>query len=438
MSLAKNSFTIFYSKVIITFLAFVVQIILSRKVGPEALGVYNLFLATVGTFIFLGNFGVGNASIYLINKQKKNPIQLLSNILIFGILWGIILAGVFFLIFLTFPYLFSGLSINYIFLVFLAIPLTLLHNYLLPFFLAKFQISKWTLLSILCDFLILLGTIVMVIVLGFGIKGAIWAVVISYVVTLLFILLYIFKLFLPSFVFNVRLFYEEIKFGVSSYLGDIFSGAKISFMLSAFIINVSLGIAGVGYYSVAYNIAAILLFIPFSFQQILYSKWSISDEKEVDRRTPEIGRQILILGFLVALFLTLVGKQFIILFFGKGFYLAFLPMLWVLPGFIFMSFASIFFNNFFAKGKPYITTIILAITLTINVVLSLVLIPIPTIGMNGASISISISYFIAAILSILIFAKNSGYSFWKIIIVKPVDFKNFYFNFRNVFRFKKY
>lgn len=419
MNIAKNSLIIFCSKAIIAFLVFLPQVILARELGPGAVGLYNLFLAIIGTSILLGNLGIGNASIYLINRKKENPVQLFSNLLIFGIVWGIILAGLFYLISLIFPSLFFGLPKNYIFLALLIIPITLLHNYLLPFFIAKFQISKWAILSILHASLILLGIIISVIILDLGIVGAIYAILFSCILTLLFIFIYVLKLFSLRFHFDKKLFWEEIKFGLSSYLGNVFSGTKINFMLNIFIINIFLGIAKVGYYSVAYSLAAILLFIPFSSQQILYSKWSLSEQDEIDKKTPKLARQLLILGFLATLFLALIGKQFIVLFYGKEFYLSILPFFLILPGIVFITFATIFFNNFFAKGKPYIASFILISALIINILFSIILVPL--IGIKGAAISSSVSYFFAALLAVVCFSKITKYPMKEIIKIQSSD-----------------
>lgn len=431
MNIVKNSLIIFCSKVLIAVLLFLSQIILARKLGPEGMGIYNLFLAVAGISLLLGNLGIGNASIYLMNKKKESPVQLFSNSLIFGALWGIILASLFYLIYLVFPSLVSGLPKNYVFLAILVIPIILLYNYLLPFLLAKFQIFKWSAFSILYAILILLGTILLVVVFNFGITGAILAVVFSCIFSLLVVFIYLSKLFSLKLHFDKSLFKKELRFGISSYLGDVFNGKTINFMLSMFIINIFLDVTSVGYYSVAFSMATILFFIPYSFQQILYSAWSSFREEEIDEKTPEIGRQILILGFLSAIFFALIGKYFITLFYGKEFYSSILPFFLILPGVVFITFASIFFNNFFAKGKPYIASCILICSLIINVFLNIILLPI--IGINGAAISFSISYFIAAVLAVFIFAKTVNVPIKKIIKIQLSDFKSLFNKFRQLF-----
>ena len=253
MNIAKNSIIIFCSKILVAFLLFLTQIILARKIGPDGVGVYNLFLAIAGISLLLGNLGIGNASIYLMNKEKKNPAQLFSNSLIFGTIWGIILAGLFYLIYLVFPSLVSGLPKNYIFLALLILPVILLYNYLLPFLLAKFQIFKWSIFSILYATLILLGTVVLVVFLNFGVRGAIYAVIFSCISCLLLLFIYLVKIFSLRLYFDMNLFRKEIQFGISSYLGDVFNGKTINFILGVFIINIFLGVANVGYYSVAFS-----------------------------------------------------------------------------------------------------------------------------------------------------------------------------------------
>lgn len=432
MNNALNVFIIFWSKIIIALVAFATEIIIARQFGPGGKGVYDLFLTITSLIVIVGGLGIGTSLIYLINKEKRDSAKLVSNSLIFGIIWGTILSALFYLVFLYFPQLLSGLPSKYIFLAFLVITSTLLHNCLLPFFLARLQIVKWALFLIFDNALILVGVISLVFVFNSGIDSIIYAVALSNVLTFFLIVMFIFRAVPFRFSFDKNLFGEEIKVGLKSYLADIFN--LVNFKLSLVFVSILAGIVATGYYSVTINIISILFFIPSSLQQVLYSAWSLSsDDKEIDKDTIKIARQSLIIGIISSLFLFLVGKYLIVFFYGKEFYPAFSFLLGILPGFIFMSFASIFFNNFFAKGKQHITTIVLIIVLMINIFLNLILISNPKIGVLGAPIAISISYFIAAVLSVSIFSKNSGYSVWEIIRIRSTDFKDLYLNLKSIF-----
>jgi len=432
MNILKKSFIIFIAKLVAAFLLFIPQIILAQKLGPKALGVFNLFLAAIGLFLLLGNLGIGEASIYLINKKKRDLNCLFFNLSIFGSLWGIFLAFLFYLLYFLFPFLFVGLKESYILLSFIIIPFWLLYSYLLPFFLVKFQALKWAFFWNLYLILLAVLTMILVIFFNLGVLGGILSMAISSIIVFLAVFFYILKSFSLKFCFNKSLFFEELKFGVSSYLGNVFNGTKINFMLTIFVINIFLGTAQVGYFSVAYNISAILLFIPFSLQQILYSKWSLLNQEEVDRKTPEFARKILIVGIISNLFLILISRQVVSLFYGKEFFPALFPFFLLIPGLILISFNSIFLNNFYSKGKPYIGSFILVITLVVNILLNIILIP--PFNIEGAAISISVSYFLTALLVVYIFCKITGTSAQKVFLLKVADIKSIIKDFYNIFK----
>lgn len=432
-NIAQNSLIIFSSKIIVAFLLFLSGVILAREFGPEGKGIYDLFRSIIALTVACGAFGIGTASIYLLNRKKREFTQLFSNSLILGIFWGVILASLIYIFFIYFPSLVTGLTKQYILLLLLVIPFTLSHAYLLPFFLAKFQVTKWSILTILHAALIFLGITILVLILNYGISGAIYAIAFSSFFTFLLVLFFLLKLTPFRFHFDRSLFREETKFGLKVYLGDIFT--IVNFKLNLFIVNFFLGINNVGYYSIALNLAMILFFISYSFRQTLYPVWSLSEKKEVDKNTPRLARQVLILGTGIALFLFLIGKYFIIFVYGKEFYPSILSFYLILPGAVFMIFASIFFNNFFAQGKPHIASLILFSALIFNILLAVILVPL--IGIIGAAIASSLSYFLAAILALSIFSKITNYPIKEMITIRTDDFRLIYDRFYQLFRSKK-
>jgi len=403
MDTAKNSLVIFFSQIIIAVILFAISVIVSFKFGPEGKGILDLFSATIILFSAIGGLGIGTASIYLINKAKENQSIIFTNSLILGLFFSVVLDTFFLFVIWFSPSLFYGLSKKYLFILFFAIPLSLLHSYFLPFFLAKLKVLYWAFIAIFYDFFIFIGVIISVFFLKTGIDGIIYSILLSSLFTLFLIIFYISKIIPLSFIFDKKILIKQIKIGSKVYLGGIFN--VVTQKINLVIVNYFLGIANVGFYSVALSMGSILLFIPYSFQQVLYASWSLLKEEKMDKNTPQVARMAFIIGILAAVFFLLIGKFFIIFFYGKIFYPSILPFYLILLGIPFIIFANIFFNNFFARGKPEITTIILIIVLVINILLCIFLVPL--IGLAGAAIANSTSYFIAAILAVLFFSKVS-------------------------------
>ena len=418
MNITKDSLVVFFSRVIVSFLFLLGGIILARNFGPNGKGVYEFFQAIIALIVTCGAFGIGTASIYLINRKKRNISQLLSNSLIFGLFGGIILSGLFYLATLLFPVLAKGLSKDYTFLLFLTIPFAFLHSLLLPFFLAKFRVIKWAFFSTLYAFLVFVGILISVFILNSGIKSVFYFILFDSILIFILILFSIFKLIDFKFNINKNLFKEEIKFGLKAYPWDIFN--IVSLKLNLFLVNLLIGITSVGYYSVTLGVSSCLLFISFSFRQIFYPIWSSSEKELVDKVTPRITRQAFILGTIAGLFLLLSGKYFILFVYGDAFSYSVSSFYLILPGIVFMIPTSILFNNFFSQGRPQTASIIIVSLLIFNILLSLILIPM--FGINGASISISVSYFFGFILSLFVFSKLSNHTLYNIIKIRKNDF----------------
>ena len=264
---------------------------------------------------------------------------------------------------------------------------------------------------------------------GWGVRGAIYAVLITVLINFILMFFHLAKSYKLKYKFDFKLFLEQIKFGISTYLGDIFS--TINFKLNIFVVNIFMGVLNVGYYSVSYNIAALIFVIPYSLQQVLYPAWSSASEQEVDQKTPRVARQALLFSFLAAILLAFVGRFFILFFYGKDFLPAIMPFYLILPGGVFAAYAGIFFNNFFAKGKPQITSFILIGSLLINILLNIILIP--KIGVAGAAVAASVSYLFAALLALILFWRITKTSLKEIVIIRYSDFTILLDRFSHIF-----
>src|SRR3989344_1022167 len=429
MNVIGNSLVVFFSKILIGAFLFLSQIILARVLGPEGLGAYNLFLAINGIALLLGSLGFGTASIYLLNKEKKNFSQLFSNSIIFGFIWGLSLSFITFLLSILFPAAFNGLSYKYVVIALATIPFVILYNYCLPLLLAKFKIITWSAFSVLYSIFILSLSIVFVLFFGWGIEGAIYAVLMTVLINFILIFFHLLKSYKLIQRFDFPLFLNQLKFGISTYLGDIFS--TINFKLNVFVVNIFLGVLNVGYYSVSYNIAALIFVIPYSLQQVLYPAWSSVSEEEVDQKTPRVARQAFLFSLLSAVFLAFIGRLFILFFYGRDFLPSITPFYFILPGGVCAAYAGIFFNNFFAKGKPHVTSLILIASLFLNILFDIILIP--KMGVAGAALAASISYFFSAILAAALFWRMTKTSIKEIIFIRFSDITILYDRFSHLF-----
>ncbi|MDO8577324.1 MAG: oligosaccharide flippase family protein, partial [Candidatus Wildermuthbacteria bacterium] len=256
-SIAKNTLTVFVAKVITSFLIFLTGILIARSFGPAGVGIYDLFIAIVNFSMILGSLGIGIASIYLLNKKKEDAARLFFHILCIGSIWGFALAGLTFLLFSSFPFLPKEFPQQYVLFAAITIPFVLLQNYLLPFLLAKFRMYQWSFFSIFYAGLTAALAFLALKVFSAGMDAVVFAVTVSSVVTVLLLAFSVFRLTSLRVSFKKTLFTQQLRVGLTSYLGDIFQVA--SFKLNLFFVGIFLNIAQVGYYSLALNIANVFL-----------------------------------------------------------------------------------------------------------------------------------------------------------------------------------
>ena len=71
MSFVKKAYVSLSGSVLLVLLNFFVGIILARTLAPEGLGQYSLAISFVTIFGVIASLGLGDASIYYINNEKR-------------------------------------------------------------------------------------------------------------------------------------------------------------------------------------------------------------------------------------------------------------------------------------------------------------------------------------------------------------------------------
>ena len=96
-------------------------------------------------------------------------------------------------------------------------------------------------------------------------------------------------------------------------------------------------------------------------------------------------------------------------------------MIILLIGIVFASIGKVSPAYFYTKGKPSIHLIVAAVVLTINIALNFVLIPI--MGINGAALASTVSYFFYGVIYILILGRD-GISVKQLLIIQKEDIRS--------------
>ena len=406
INLKKNIITSGSFRIIILVISFLISWISARYLGVTLKGEYS-YLITLGSFTWMIlDLGIFRSYPYLVRKYPDKLttmfgwtiITLIAELLLF------ISLGVVFLDFwnklIGYPLtpariilLIMFISFNKAFMQLQAISMGM--DRILQNSLAHFLNSAIFLVLLLIGYFALLKVDRINAVLAFTVTG--FGCSILYLVFSNHWLLYCKQLNLKL----IKMFYS---YGFRVFLSSLF----IMLLIRADIVIIKhfLSFTQVGIYSmaahivdfiqIASNLVGGLLFVKLADTEDDISKWLL------------LKKTLLLFFFFITLAnlgFGLLGKFIMRIMFGEQFVPVYYVYIWLMPAVYGLSFGSLFNNYLNSKGFPVISIILPAVALLVNIGLNLWLIPV--MGINGAALSTSFSYFLWLVLIIYFEQKDS-------------------------------
>jgi O-antigen/teichoic acid export membrane protein len=420
VGLAKNSLRTFISQVTAQVLQFVLGVMTARLLGPEGKGLIHLLIVWLAISTALGSLGLGQASIYFIGKDRKCLLITFGSLLIATAVMSVLLgtAGWLFLrygpsdIYYGFPHWIWAM-------VALLIPVHLLQSFLMQVLSAILRISEINIVEVARVAVQFLLFVSLVFIMGMGLYGAFLAYAFAAVFgTAAFFLIVVYHGGCPKRP-DWRLLVALLRYGVKAYLSSLLG--LLSLRLDAMLVA-SLAVAGIhaaGIYSVATNLAELLLFIPVSIRLTLFPMIATSSAAEANRLTPAACRHTLLLTCILALLLGTVGRYAIQHIYGNAFTEAVTPLLILLPGVVLLSQAIILYGDLNGRGKPEATLASTLLSLVTTVTLDCLLIP--KYGITGAALASSVAYMMEFVVAASFFVYYSQLSWKELIAFKRND-----------------
>ena len=407
----KGITTILIISVLAAFLGYFVRVILAKNLTIEEFGLFYAVFAFLGMFGIFKSLGFDRALAKFIpeflHKKENNFIK---SSIIYVIVIQIITNSV---IILAVYLLSDFLASNYFHNAQAAIVLKLLA---IAFFIDSFVFvlkfsfqgfKKMTYFSGI-DLLRML-LITAVILIGFKLDYKLLSPITAYIIAPI-VLLIVFswilvkkvfpEFFISRFIINKTLLKRISKYSIfilATSIGGIILGYTDIMMLTYF-----LGLTSVALYSVALPTTGILLYLPRALEQILLpltsELWSKKKKKMLVEGIESLYKYSFIIIIPLVFMMFSFADLIINVFFGKSYIPAANTMKILSIGVIFATINSVGFSFFPGIGKPQISSKIVYIAAIFNFITNLILIPI--IGVIGAAITTSLSYFIMMIISL--------------------------------------
>lgn len=405
MSIARNSVLILISEIAVALFGIAASVAIARVLGPSDRGVYALIFILNRMIVNLSNCGITFANTTMASKNKYTISDLNGNSILTALLIGLlcwVLYGVSYL--LLGLQVFMGVDPFYIFIAVSLVPVLLYDKFWNGIMTGLNQFKLLSILNTVCTLTGTVLTLIVLLILGWGIKGLIGLWVVESICWVLVKFFIIRRHANLKIAFNKRLFIEVISLGLKGHISSIAS--YIFTRVDVFFVNHFTGTAGVGWYTLSVSLAERTTLLPYSVIGASIPRVGGSERTQSVALTTKVMRHSL---FLVGSSVALMGMAApwgIPFLYGVDYIPSVHPVLLLLPGIVFLVFATGIAHFFsYQMERPQVSAVCAWITLIIYIPLSLFMIS--HWGILGAAVSSSIAHFTEFTLLFLLFRKET-------------------------------
>lgn len=402
---------VFAGSMFLLILRFLQKPVMARYLGPAGLGLYAMASMVVSTVELVASFGVPSAVVKYIAecKDKKNELYpLVSSAFITMAAFGIISSIVLFLLSDTLAEIFDMPSLSFLLKLYAFVfPFSLAYTIVISFFNGMREMKYYTLIDI-SKGILTFSFVVLLLVLGFGVKGAVTGSVLAIIVGVT-----IATGFMKKFIhFTVANYKKSTKmltsFGSKLMLANAVN--VINYQADILMIGYFLTATDVGYYSVAVSLSRFFWVLPQSIQKISYPAaseyWAKNEIRSLNNMIDKSMKHSALILLIVGLGVWFFVKDIIILLFGQSFAPSVLPFQILLVGTVIFGIVKSIGGTLPAISHPDLSLKINATGAIVNILLNISLIQL--FGIAGAAVATITSLIIVAIFNIYFIIKLSN------------------------------
>jgi len=398
------------------------SIIAARWLGTKGFGQLSVVNVTGALALQIGSAGLPSAMVYFVARDRRIYVPAATNALLFAVLVGSLLAICVTGLARFDPALFGFVPPRLIAIGAISIPFLLITLLGLNLFLAVERIAEFNLIDAAAPLLVLLNSLVVLVLM----QSSVLALVsMNTVAAALISLVTIFAVirgrkdrqtvsWRPDFTLFRRMTSYAVKFYISILASVIIIRADL------LIVNHFRGPSEAGVYSVASQLATLLMLLPGVIATLLFPEIASSDDKQgifamrVTRHTSFI--MLVSCAGAVALAFALPYV------YGSQFADARVQLLILLPGVYLISVESVLVQHFTGTGLPAAIPWFWVITAVVSVGLNLLLVP--RYGARAAAVTSSLTYALIFLLVGWYFRRETGSTISNALLLTPNEFMN--------------
>lgn len=404
---ARDVMTTFSRQVVSTVLNVGLVVLLARVLGPQGNGQYALSILLPELLAQALNIGVAPANVYYLGRSRqRTSTALWATLLLWAILSVVGLSIAAAVVTWGRRSLFPGIPSGLLVFAALVYPVSLFKQLLLSVVQGRENFRAYNVLRLAVPTVTVLAALVLVWGLGLGVIGALWAYLVGQVAGTAVGLATLWEHFRRERARRV-VAYARAAMGYGWKVHGANVTMFVNYRLDLFLVNVFLGTAAAGVYTVAIQIAERLWVLSDVTSTVLLPKLAglHRDEERRRRLTPLVTRWVGYAGFAMAAGVAAIIEPLVRIVFGSEYLGAVAAVLWFLPGIVVMNFARIMASDIAARGRPGFNAVAALATLAANVVFTVTLIP--RLETVGAALATSLAYSVSFLLTLAFFVRLS-------------------------------
>jgi O-antigen/teichoic acid export membrane protein len=386
--LARLSSGVLLTNVLAAVALLATTVITARAFGPQGRGELSLATQFVTLVVTLGSLGLTAAAAYHSARAKwPKPVAFGSSTLL-GLLLGLVILGVCYLVILVGDVSFKGLPKTDLALASLALPFLLAVATIQAVYQGFRDFKEFNRIT-LAQAVLPLVLVGIAIGLGGEVRAAITATVAAAAVLFVAVLVNVQRS--TGIAWRTKLvdFRALVSFGLRVHPANVLG--YLGYRLDVFLVDGYKGAAAVGLYGVGVVIAEGLWMPSQAVSTALFP--TIAAETSESARlaiTPFVARSTLWLTAILGGILVLVSDPVVDLLYTSRFSASVAVIRILVPGIVLFAAARVLGNDLAARGRPLVNSAIAGASVAANIALNIVLIP--RYGINGAAWASTASY----------------------------------------------
>jgi O-antigen/teichoic acid export membrane protein len=414
----RDSASVLATQLTVTAISIVTSMITARVLGPHDRGLVQLLTLLPTTLSNFVKFGIPQENVYFMRRKNASASDIATNSIWFALVLGGGLALVCYVwrdaLLAKFLKEAPAATVP----VSLALlPFVLVQTFFAGVLQAQQRFREYNVQQVLPNLLALLGMPIALIWLRTGLVGAIVTQTVIVAIVTVWLGVRVHRSAPIRFGLNPHLAREMVGFGGKSYVQTLAS--TLHFRIDQYMIAAFLDPTQVGLYAIAVNLVNLMLKVPDATGTVLYPRLAGAGAQDAHAQTSAVCRHTLFIMIVGATCYLLFGPFLIRLLYGQAYVGAIRPMLLMLPGIVMLSLYLLLTRNFTGRNRQQVNIVAACVALGVNFGLNWTLIP--RFGIEGAAISTTVSYGIAALILLVMFVRESGHTVAQTVLMRPAE-----------------